>query len=147
MSREVRRVPMDWQHPREWSGKWVVFKPLLTDLDRDLADFAADPDNWGSEPDPADYMPDFGDRADLGFCMYETTSEGTPISPVFATPEELARWLADTRASAFGLFTASYESWLAVARGGWAPSAVAGGGAGLRSGVEFAGETAKRAES
>jgi hypothetical protein len=44
--------------------------------------------------------------------MWETTSEGSPISPVFATPQELARWLADTKASAFGDITESYETWL-----------------------------------
>jgi len=44
--------------------------------------------------------------------MYETCTEGTPISPAFATPEELARWLADNEASAFGGMTASYEGWL-----------------------------------
>ena len=34
--------------------------------------------------------------------MYETCTEGTPISPVMETPENLARWLADNGASAFG---------------------------------------------
>lgn len=41
--------------------------------------------------------------------MWETTSEGSPISPPFATPEELARWLADTGASAFGNQTATFD--------------------------------------
>jgi len=67
--------------------------------------------------------------------MYEDTSEGTPISPAFATPEELARWLVDNNASAFGDSTGSYEVWLRVARGGWAPSMVATA-AGLTSGVD-----------
>jgi len=70
--------------------------------------------------------------------MYETTSEGTPISPAFATPEELAQWLADNGASSFGSSTASYESWLRVAKGGWAPSAIMDQN-GLRSGVEALG--------
>ena len=56
----------------------------------------------------------------------------------FRTPEELARWLADTGASAFGEMTATYEQWLATCRSGWAPSAVACGGD-LVSGVEFMG--------
>ena len=67
--------------------------------------------------------------------MYEDTTEGTPISPAFATPEELARWLADTGASAFGDSTATYEQWLHVCKGGWAPSAVIDIN-GMRSGVE-----------
>lgn len=70
------------------------------------------------------------------YMMYETTSEGTPISPDFSTPEELARWLADTGASAFADQTASYEGWLRVARGGYACSAVSVGGGSLVSGVD-----------
>ena len=68
--------------------------------------------------------------------MYEDTSEGTPISPIFATPEELARWLTDTKASAFGGQAATYEGWLRVAQGGWAPSAVFTPETGLMSGVD-----------
>jgi hypothetical protein len=71
-----------------------------------------------------------------GYQMWETVSEGSPISPVFATPEELARWLADTGASAFGDMTATYEQWLATCKKGWAPSAVLSADKGLRSGVE-----------
>lgn len=76
-----------------------------------------------------------------GWQMWENTSDGSPISPVFATPEELARWLDDTGASAFGSMTASYESWLSMIRGpGYSASCVAGGGKGLRSGVEAVSE-------
>jgi hypothetical protein len=60
--------------------------------------------------------------------MYETTSEGTPISPAFRTPEALARWLADTGASAFGNETATYEEWLAACRRGWSPSGMVSDG-------------------
>jgi hypothetical protein len=79
-----------------------------------------------------------------GWQMWETTSEGSPISPVFPTPEELARWLADTGASAFGDETATYEEWLATIRRGWAVSAVCTPGRGLESGV--AGQAAAEAE-
>jgi hypothetical protein len=60
-----------------------------------------------------------------GWQMWETTSEGSPMSPVFATPEELARWLADTGTSSFGRDTATYDQWLSMIRAGWAISAVA----------------------
>jgi hypothetical protein len=50
------------------------------------------------------------------------------------SPESLARWLADNNASAFGGMTATYEEWLSVARGGWAPSAMITNGV-LESGV------------
>jgi hypothetical protein len=92
----------------------------------------------GARPSPDDYMPDWSEDQRTHHMMYETTSEGTPISPSFTTPEKLARWLADNKASAFGSQTASYESWLYVANGGFAPSAVMTD-AGLESGVEALG--------
>jgi hypothetical protein len=45
-----------------------------------------------------------------GFQLWETTSEGSPVSPVFATIEELCAWCADN-ASTFGSFKASAEEW------------------------------------
>lgn len=89
----------------------------------------------GSRPSPDDYMPNWPREICTHLMMYEDTSEGTPISPAFATPEELARWLTDNNASAFGGQTASYEAWLRVCQGGFAPSAVMDA-KGLRSGVE-----------
>jgi hypothetical protein len=77
-----------------------------------------------------------------GWQMWETTSEGSPISPVFASPEELARWLADTGASTFGSDTTDCDTWLRMINVGWAPSAISGGGKGLRSGVDFVAEAA-----
>lgn len=53
--------------------------------------------------------------------MYESTTAGAPISPAFATPEELAQWLTDTNALAFGSMEYSYDSWLRIAKG--SPSA------------------------
>ncbi len=79
---------------------------------------------WSATPPPT------GD----GWQMWETTSEGSPMSPVFATAEELARWLTDTGASAFGTMRATYEQWLAMCRSGWAPSCVVAGGK-MMSGV------------
>lgn len=77
-------------------------------------------DTWeewgGSRPDPADYMPNWPDAERTHIAMYEDTTEGTPISPVFKTGEALAHWLADNNASSFGDHTATYESWLSWIR-------------------------------
>jgi hypothetical protein len=86
-----------------------------------------------SKPLPEHYMPSWPESERTHFMMYEDTSEGTPISPAFATAEQLARWLADTGASAFAGCTASYEQWLGTIRRGWAVSAV------LQSGVMISG--------
>lgn len=163
MGREVRRVPADWQHPRNHKGRYIplydgsALASSLADWDEGAAHWAqgerkdwanggwkpieADDgqsyEDWdGPRPDPADYMPVWSDEEATHYMMYEDTSEGTPISPAFATPEELARWLVDNNTSAFADMTAPYEAWLRVARGGFAPSAVMDEH-GMRSGVDL----------
>ena len=68
----------------------MIFKPLLDDFERSYADWLADPDDWDDEPNRDNYMPG-GDW----FQLFETVSEGTPLSPPFATREELAAWLTN----------------------------------------------------
>lgn len=62
-------------------------------------------------------MPSWPDAERTHFQMYETCSEGTPISPVLESPEAVARWCAENGASAFGYMTQSYEWWLKVCHG------------------------------
>ncbi len=72
-----------------------------------------------------------------GWQVWETTSEGSPITPALASAEELARWCVENGASVFGGQTADYSTWLAfISEGGSAPSMVSGPG-GVMSGVEF----------
>ncbi len=78
-----------------------------------------------------------------GWQVWETVSEGSPISPVFATAEELAKHLstvgddwhaqsvAEGRESLRGLPT--YEQALAFIGAEWAPSMVIGNGKALTS--------------
>lgn len=161
MGRKVRRVPADWQHPKDESGNYIPllgysFSKKLAEWDEGKrqwdAGFRAKTvwhdgggyrDEWvpkdanhdypysgwaGDRPEEADYMPDWPESERTHLQMYEDTSEGTPISPVMKEPEELARWLADNNASAFGGMTATYEQWLGTINRGWAPSAVVQGG-------------------
>ena len=95
-------------------------------------------EDWdGSRPEEHDYMPDWPEVERTHYQMYETTTEGTPISPVMENPEVLARWLADNNASAFANMGATYDQWLAmITGGGYAPSAVIIPGEGIVSGVE-----------
>lgn len=56
-----------------------------------------------------------------GYQVWETVSEGSPISPVFATPQELANHMSTTRWGADQ--GSSPETWLKFILGpGWAPS-------------------------
>ncbi|MDJ0513004.1 MAG: hypothetical protein QNJ62_06140 [Methyloceanibacter sp.] len=164
MGRQVRMVPKDWQHPKNAAGYYIplIEGSYAADVARwdegkrqwdmgfreswesqlEITYVPRKPDEdcsyeeWdGERPVEANYMPVFEPGTATHLMMYEDTSEGTPISPAFETAEELARWLTDNKASAFGDMTASYEQWLATAKAGWAPSAVISGGV-FMSGVE-----------
>jgi Lhr-like helicase len=162
MGREVRRVPKEWQHPKDERGKFIPLHGGSVSTEQRRWDeerikwgegfrrcyqegvpWAAKEahhdcsfEEWtGERPEAEDYMPDWAEGERTHWQMYEDTTEGTPISPVFATAEELAQWLADTGASAFADMTATYEQWLATCLDGWAPSAVYSPETGVTSGV------------
>jgi hypothetical protein len=71
-----------------------------------------------------------------GYQLWSTTTEGTPKSPVFKDPEDLASWLAENNASSFGRDTQDYETWLKfITNEAWAPSLILVGGE-VKNGVE-----------
>ena len=51
-----------------------------------------------------------------GWQLWETTSEGSPSSPVFATAEALADW-CETGATVFGSHRAPRDQWLRIILG------------------------------
>lgn len=162
MGREVRRVPKDWQHPKNEAGN---LDPLKDNFIKELYQWDEGSRRWdqgqrwdyfkkdwgpkdeidvtctyaeyaGDRPERADYMPDWPEAERTHWQMYEDTSEGTPISPVMETPEALARWLADNNASAFAGMTATYSQWLVTVKKGWALCSMQRSGEPLMSGVE-----------
>ena len=167
MGREIRRVPANWNHPRDKRGHYI---PLKDNFNKSLAEWIEEEQKWnaglrndwegnwksieteyrhysysewaGKKPIKEDYMPDWLPQERTHFQMYEDTSEGTPISPVMPDEESLAHWLADNKASAFGNFTASYEEWLATIKAGYAVGMILDN-RGMRSGVEFEGDKEK----
>lgn len=118
MGREIRMVPPNWQHPKKAFPSGVVdYKPLY---DQDFASAAAEwkselakwedgthedlkyrdagsATEWweysGNPPERECYRPAWTEAEATHFQIYETVSEGTPVSPVFATRDELAAWL------------------------------------------------------
>ncbi len=141
MSRELRMVPKDWEHPKNESGR---DKPLHMGYVKDAKEFMEIASKEGLQeaveymgcPDKGDYMPDWADEEKTHYMMYETCSEGTPISPACEFPEGLAHWLEDNNASSFGRSTATYDQWLKMIKGpGWAISAISDGKT-IVSGVE-----------
>lgn len=141
MGREVRKVPADWEHPKTESGDYIPLSEGYAEAAKEFMELANKEglqravDYFGGAPDQNDFMPDWEEHEKTHFQMYEDTTEGTPISPPMQTEEDLARWLADNKASAFGGHTATYEQWLNTIRAGWAPSMVMRNGH-LQNGVE-----------
>jgi hypothetical protein len=138
MSQEVRRVPADWQHPRNSEGDFIPlydgakFPVHVARWDKENAKwaegFCTDFDggwkpltdeqrgrtfaSWdGDRPDQKNYMPLWPDEQRTHLVLYETITEGTPVSPVLSTDEELARWLADNIVTGQPV---SYEQWLSM---------------------------------
>lgn len=133
MGREIRRVPPNWEHPKEQKGQYEygrfvvkeVYKPLF---DRSFNESARewldemelwlkgehsmqlDPDYHakdypktirgyteysGAFPDIDYYRPEWDEAECTAYQIYETVSEGTPVSPVFQTEQEIIDWLVE----------------------------------------------------
>jgi len=146
MGREIRYVPKDWKHPEKDPGdsipllngsyskrvaEWDKAAATWTDEDLSYAEYS------GERPSKEDYMPDWPDSEQTHMQMYETCTEGTPISPIFSRdePEELAHWLADNNVSAFAFQGATYKEWFSmIVRSGVSISCIMEKN-GIRSGV------------
>lgn len=141
MGRGVRRVHKDWQHPKNengrhiplWNGenftqqveKWDKEEKLWNEGYCYGRDGKLEPLNeyqksmtyarWeGDRPVPEKHMPEWSKEEMTHLMMYEDTSEGTPISPAFATAEELVKWLVNNNASVFADQTADYGTWMSI---------------------------------
>ena len=164
MGREIRKVPLSWKHPKEYkwgrNGLEEVFKPLYESSFSQAANEWTDgmrlwlqgehPQQkevdcpvfyWeyeGRPPLREDYFPEWPEEEKTGFCLYETVSEGTPVSPVFESLELLAEYLAehgDFWDQKRGNPGWGIERATAFCKIGWAPSMVMiGGQAGLIEG-------------
>lgn len=131
MGREIRRVAMNWQHPKEekcnpftrqteshyqpmydkdaetawteWLQEFENFKKEeLAEAAREYPNDGYSVDapyrsfcEWnGRPPNPKYYRPKWPEDEPMGYAVYETVSEGTPVTPAFATKEELIDHLA-----------------------------------------------------
>jgi hypothetical protein len=119
MGRELRRVVPNWEHPKE--TKYDYVRQTYKEIYSVIHDWAFEPtmDDWideykswrngeyaeyktlqefldwiGDPPEPKYYRPNWKEGEATWFQIYETVSEGTPISPPFATKEELVDWMA-----------------------------------------------------
>ena len=156
MSREVRRVPLDWQHPRDERGHYVpMFDTAYEDdlaewiegrrkwdagEDSDRARYGGTWEEWsGSAPTPETYRPSWTeDNPPVGYQVYESVSEGTPVSPVFPDRESMIVWLmADPPIGIGGrILHLTREQAERFAEDAYAPSMVFTPSTGLVSGLE-----------
>lgn len=112
---------------------WTTY-PVESWRPRTPDDGATFEENYGAKPDPDNFMPNWPAEVATHFMMFETVSEGTPLSPACETPDACARYCADHDVDGFGV---SYAAWLRVCLGGYAPSFVAVDGV-LMDGTEGA---------
>ena len=115
MGREIRMVPPNWDHPKVMrSYGREEFQPMHDECFEDAAkqwkdefvkwesggraaageDYAT-AEFWeyhGSPPDREYYRP-WKDEEATWYQLWETVSEGTPVSPPFATKDELIEYL------------------------------------------------------
>jgi len=113
MGREIRKVPPGWEHPKD---KDEHYRPLYDrTYNEALADWqeydGADPKG---KPGPEYYRPAFAEGEATHYQVYETVTEGTPTSPVFAMLDEVEQWLIGQGHSVKAAHAFCEE--------GWAPS-------------------------
>lgn len=130
MGRELKRVPMDFDYPLNtvWYGYYDRY-----------FNFCHENYSGGCEACKAyakikgvtmhSYgCPDFETFYNLptmpvdppegeGYQLWETTSEGSPKSPVFETLEELCEWCAEN-ATTFANYKATKDEWMKMFNGG-----------------------------
>ena len=120
MGREIRMVPAGWDHPKtmrhwgkedhqpmydrtyasavaEWKADFAKWEAGERRSYFDPADYPDGVEYWEWEstpPERAYYRPWLDDEA-VWFQVWETVSEGTPVTPPFATKEELVDYLVE----------------------------------------------------
>lgn len=113
MGREIRMVPPHWDHPEgedNYGRKRLqpMYDERFADAKREWIDglikweaegksISAECEYWdyyGTPPEAQYYRP-WKDEEATWFQLWETVSEGTPVSPPFETKDELAQYLAE----------------------------------------------------
>lgn len=128
MGREIRRVPPGWEHPKKMQksarGYVDAYIPMydrtwheamqkwLDEYDGKWQEWE-DPEAYEWPPVPDVFRPPFTEEPTC-YQIYETVSEGTPVSPVFTNLDDLVEWLVDQGHSR--------KAAEAFAKSGWVPS-------------------------
>ena len=108
MGREIRRVPPNWEHPKDRYGKDIPlhdqsFDEAVKEWKEGYKAWEAGTHEyfesglefweWGGDPpESQSYRPAFAEEP-TWWQVYETVSAGTPATPAFATSDELIYYL------------------------------------------------------
>ncbi len=175
MGREIRRVPAGWFHPEQEckhrpgcrypiNAPGLCFIPLRKDFkeasDQWVAGFMAhrhtaeprDPEYFweyeGPPPEREDFV-DYEGSPATWFQVYETVSEGTPVTPSFATQDQLIDYLVKHgdswrwRQGTGGYTRAQAEKFVKTTE--WVPSMTMGPG-GVKMGIECVDDFGQKAK-
>lgn len=124
MSREVRKVPADWEHPTDLEGNYLpVFDRPYDPMDAD--------DVYGA----SNFRPDWTDEERTHYQWYEDVSEGTPLSPPFPTETELVDHIVEHGDPVYGDITRAQAEQFVKDK--WAPSFIGIPGKGLIGGMQY----------
>ncbi len=87
MGREVRKVTPNYEHPKDGYGDYIPLYDNFNDIDVSLEKYARYrcPDNF--------MLPDVKTEDRTWYQFFEDVTDGTPLSPPFATKEELINYL------------------------------------------------------
>lgn len=136
MGRELRRVPLDFDYPlgKVWYGFFIDRISTCIDTKdnpsceqcKKMAEIKGIPMTDYGCPDFDTYLaepmkklkellsPPTGD----GYQLWETTTEGSPMSPVFATLDELCGW-CEKNVSVYANFKVTKEEWRKMLENGF----------------------------
>lgn len=115
MGRELKRVPLDFNYPlnQVWYGYLIsgCYSDVKNGCDR-CKEFARHKNIPITDYECPDYRKYFNldPPEGNGYQLWETTSEGSPQSPVFESLEQLCEW-CETNATTFADFRATKEEW------------------------------------
>lgn len=144
MGRELRKVPANWEHPKKENG---TYQPMFDRFYGDvLNEWIENNNKWvdgthpdlvenqnlkeqypfyamwsGNAPDPLYYQIKKYSLEELTHIqLYESTSEGTPCSPIFKADEleQLCEYAAKN-CSTFASFTATKKEWMEMLSDGF----------------------------
>lgn len=126
----IKTIAPDWEHQTLGGGQSKIARALLQMGGRDLDDWECPTcKGHGIHPDDiaaSEAWEPTEHPTGEGFQMWETTSEGSPKTPVFASLKELAEYCA-ANCTTFADFTASAEGWEQMLGDGFVSTVIAPG--------------------